>query len=438
MSTVGTEKVDRFLTIHLGLIALSAAVFWTAHYFVAPAVDLVERVSWKASDEPWVATGQESLEPLVGVHYFGDLLTLRGWGMVWNPYSDLLALPGQHLPTGQLSLMLLAAIPSQILLIFYLVFSVAILFIAIRTLANSILRVSFWKYTQLFLVFSVLSIPMLVDLDRGNVQSVALAGTIFFFAYGLRGKWVVAILWLLFAASLKPYLLIFSIAFLSKRNFRTHALMGVAFCSLNVLLMQAFSGNFLEGFRSMWEANARYTSSEFSLPFISNAGSLVGSAHRISEFAFGLEFSNKLLLEVLWVVPIISFLLVVLGMLIWYRSHLPIWVRLMGALSIITLAQPGSAAYNWGWVGVVVIVFLLDKMGRMPLNTADWSIWYLQVVAALALVPTWVSLPSLSGDIRQNMSYLILSPIVFAGLVYWAARSYRKSKNVESALELET
>jgi hypothetical protein len=193
MSTVGTEKVDRFLTIHLGLIALSAAVFWTAHYFVAPAVDLVERVSWKASDEPWVATGQESLEPLVGVHYFGDLLTLRGWGMVWNPYSDLLALPGQHLPTGQLSLMLLAAIPSQILLIFYLVFSVAILFLAIRTLANSILRVSFWKYTQLFLVFSVLSIPMLVDLDRGNVQSVALAGTIFFFAYGLRGKWVVAI-----------------------------------------------------------------------------------------------------------------------------------------------------------------------------------------------------------------------------------------------------
>jgi hypothetical protein len=199
--------------------------------------------------------------------------------------------------------------------------------------------------------------------------------------------------------------------------------------------MQAFSGNFLEGFRSMWEANARYTS-EFSIPFISNAGSLVGSAHRISEFAFGLEFSNKLLLEVLWVVPVVSLLLVVLGMLIWYRSHIPIWVRLMGALSIISVAQPGSAGYNWGWVGVVVIVFLLENLKRETPDTAYWSQWYLQIVAGLALVPTWVYLPSLSGDIRQNMSYLILSPIVVACLIYWAVRSYRKSKIVDPTLEL--
>jgi hypothetical protein len=436
MSTVGTEKVDRFLTIHLGLLALSAAVFWTAHYFIAPAVDLVERVSWRASDEPWVATGSAVIEPLVGVHYFGDLLTFRSYGLVWNPYYESLALPAQHLPSGQLFAMLLATIPIQILLIFYLVFSVVILFIAIRTLANSILKISLWKYAQLFLIFSLLSIPMIVDFDRGNVQSVALAGTIFFFAYGLRGKWLVAILWLLFAASFKPYLLIFSLAFLSKRNIRAHALMGLAFCSLNVLLMEAFSRNFLEGFSSMWEANAKFTS-EFSIPFISNSGSLVGSAHRISEFAFGLEFSNKLLLEVLWVVPVISLLLVALGMLIWYRSHLPIWVRLMGALSIISVAQPGSAGYNWGWVGVVVIVFLLEKLKEVSLEARDWSPWYLQIVAALALVPTWVSLPSLSGDIRQNMSYLILSPIVFAGLAYWAARSYRKSKSVDSSLGLE-
>ena len=436
MSTVGTEKVDRFLTIHLGLLALSAAVFWTAHYFIAPAVDLVERVSWKASDEPWVATGSAVIEPLVGVHYFGDLLTFRSYGLVWNPYYESLALPAQHLPSGQLFAMVLAAIPIEILLIFYLVFSVAILYVAIRTLANSILKISLWKYTQLFLVFSVLSIPMIVDFDRGNVQSVALAGTIFFFAYGLRGKWLVAILWLLFAASFKPYLVIFSLAFLSKRNIRVHALMGLAFCSLNVLLMEAFSRSFLEGFSSMWEANAKFTS-EFSIPFISNSGSLVGSAHRISEFAFGLEFSNKLLLEVLWVVPVISLLLVVLGMLIWYRSHLPIWVRLMGALSIISVAQPGSAGYNWGWVGVVVIVFLVEKLKREPVATADWSPWYLQIVAGLALVPTWVSLPSLSEDIRQNMSYLILSPIVVASLIYWVVRSYRKSKIMDSSLGLD-
>jgi hypothetical protein len=110
----------------------------------------------------------------------------------------------------------------------------------------------------------------------------------------------------------------------------------------------------------------------------------------------------------------------------------------MGALSIITLAQPGSAAYNWGWVGVVVIVFLFEKLKREPRDTADWSFWYLQIVAGLALVPTWVSLPSLSGDTRQTMSYLILSPIVVAGLIFWAARSFRKSKIMDSSLELKT
>jgi hypothetical protein len=257
MSKAVFDKIDRFVAIHLGLLTLSAAIFWAFHYFT-PGADLVSLISWQASDKPWVAFG--SAEPLFGVHYFGDLQTLRSLGFVWNPYDDSLGLPSAMLPTGQLVMILLSVIPIDILLILYLIFSVALLFSAIRTLANTVFKVSFWKYTQLFLVFIVLSIPMLVDLDRGNVQSVALAGAIFFFAYGLRGKWVVAILWLLFAASLKPYLLIFSIAFLSKRNFRTHALMGLAFCSLNVLLMQAFSGNFLEGFRSMWEANARYTS----------------------------------------------------------------------------------------------------------------------------------------------------------------------------------
>jgi hypothetical protein len=425
MSNAVIDKVEKFLTIHLGLITVSAAIFWSFHYF-SPVADLVSLVSWQASDEPWVAIGPA--QQLWGVHFFGDLQTLRSWGSVWNPYSESIGFPAQHLPTGQLFMNLLSIIPLEILLFLYLVFSVALLFFAIRTLANSVFRVGFWKYAQLFIVFSVLGLPMLIDFDRGNLQTIALAGTVFFFGYGLRGKWGVAIVWLLFAASIKPYLLVFSIAFLTKRNFRIHAFLGSAFCFVNVILMQAFSGDFVEGFRSMWGANARYTT-EYAVPYIANSGSLVGSAHRFSEFAFGLEIANQLLVSVIWALPIASFLLVILGMGIWYRTNLPLWVRLMGALSINSVAQPASASYNWGWVGVVVIIFLVDLMSKIPPGTDSSSPWFLQILAFLALVPTWIYLDSPSGDLRQNAPYMILSPIIVSSLIYWLVRSFRKSNS---------
>jgi len=423
MSNSVIDKVERFLTIHLGLIAVSAAIFWSFHYFT-PVGDLVSIVSWLTSDEPWVASG--AAQPILGAHFFGDLQTIRSFGSLWNPYDESLALSSAQWPTGQLITMLMWVIPLDILFISYILFSVTLLFFAIRTLANSVFRIGFWKYAQLFLVFSVISLPMLVDFDRGNLQTIALASTVFFFGYGLRGKWVLAILWLLLAGSIKPYLLIFSIAFLSKRNFRTHALLGSAFCLLNVLLMQAFTGNFIEGFRSMLGSNAQFTS-DFAVPFIANSGSLVGSAHRFTEFAFGIEVANQLILSLIWAVPIVSLLVVLLGMGIWYRTHLPIWVRLMGALSIISIAQPASASYNWGWVGVVVIVFLADLLKKAPQDATTSSAWFLQIVAFLALVPTWIYLDSPSGDLRTNAPYMILSPIIVSSLIYWLVRSFRNN-----------
>jgi hypothetical protein len=371
----------------------------------------------------------------LGVHYFGDLLTARGYGGAWNPYDDALPLPAQHLPSGQLFMMLLSIVHIDFIFILYISFSLALLFFAIRTLANTVFRITLWKYAQLFLLFCVMGMPMLIDFDRGALQTIALAGTILFFSYGLREKWVVAILWLLFAASLKPYLLIFSIAFLSRKNFWAHVLLGFSFVSLNVLLMQAFSGNFLEGFRSMWGAISRY-GSEFGFPWIANSGSLVGSAHRIVEFFFGSEVSAEFLKGTLWAFPIISLALVLLGLGIWYRSHLPIWVRLMGPLSIISVAQPGSIGYHWGWVGVVVIIFLVDLMKKSSTDSGDYSPWFLQIVAGLALVPSWISFPSPSGDVRQIGNHMILTPILVSGLIYWLVKSYRKTKNVDSSLGL--
>ena len=115
MSKAVFDKVDRFVAIHLGLLTLSAAIFWAFHYFT-PGADLVSLISWHASDKPWVAFG--SAQPLLGVHYFGDLQTLRSLGFVWNPYDDSLGLPSAMLPTGQLVMILMSVIPIDILLIF--------------------------------------------------------------------------------------------------------------------------------------------------------------------------------------------------------------------------------------------------------------------------------------------------------------------------------
>jgi hypothetical protein len=103
----------------------------------------------------------------------------------------------------------------------------------------------------------------------------------------------------------------------------------------------------------------------------------------------------------------------------------------MGALSIISVAQPGSTGYNWGWVGVVVIVYLVDLMKKAQADSGGYSPWFLQILAGLALVPSWIYFPSPSGDLRQNGHNMILSPIVVSGLVYWLVKSYRRTKSNE-------
>ena len=75
---------------------------WFVQYFNSGApFDYVARLSFIISDIPWMPPGTEA-KPLLGSHYFGDLLINIAYGNINNPYDGTLHLPSQTPPIGLL------------------------------------------------------------------------------------------------------------------------------------------------------------------------------------------------------------------------------------------------------------------------------------------------------------------------------------------------
>jgi len=403
-------------------------VFWALHYFL-PVGDLTQKISYRADDATWVPSGFK-LQNLVGSHFFGDFQLFYAWGSATNPYVS--EYPSQLLPSGNYIFTALSFLPIQIALVALIASSIATLFLGIYKLASLFGGVDPYQLVRTFVITCLFSLPVLVDFDRGNTQTLTMGALALFFAYGFSGNISRALLALALAISLKPYLALFTLAFVNRQNFRQHAFFIGIYASANFMLFMLLPGGLPKSILGWWQGMTRYSGLE-GIGYMAHSGSIIGAISRWMEMLFGTQRSLVWLEDNLILISLISALMVILGLSIWYRKQYPIWLRLLGAFSITTLAQPGSLMYQWIWVAIVSVVFFYETRHTPFSRERIFNLVAIQILCATALVPTWIAVSGPSGTARPHSTYLILSPMLLLYLGYkLSTRVQEKVINIDS------
>jgi hypothetical protein len=394
---------------------------WATHYYTN-GIGIIERLSFQAVDPSWVPENFTQ-RPIIGEHFFGDLQLLIAWGAHENPYSVLI--PSQHLPIAQGILRLLSHLPMIIVFLIYLLASLASLWFSARALVAVVSQRQFGLNINDFLLFILLTVPVLVDLDRGNVNSIVISCCILFFTLNLDNRPNLGLFFLIIAICFKPYTAIFLLCTSVKNVSKQWISILLLFGLLNGLGFVLITGSLVGGFSNWLGAFLRY-GSEAGVGYMANSGSLIGSISRWSEIVQGNENAIALLESNIPTIRVISLGCVLLGVAAWHQESASFPLRLAGALSIITVAQPGSAQYQWTWTGFVLLAALYNSRSQGTIERLNNRrvIALLYVIFILASMPSWIEYSS-SDTKRYFPQYLLLSPLIVLSLIIFIALSTR-------------
>lgn len=409
---------SRFESIHLSLLTISAGVAWLFQYFPG-GKPLVERLSFKAEDPSWVAPGYTG-KPLIGVHHFGDFEYPMSMGLQLNPWNQ--DMPAPWLPTIQPVFTFLATLDYGIAFGIYFIASLGAIFAGSWAVARLFGKVNFWNFIRVSLIFLFLTGPTLMDFDRGNWHSLMIGLAAYFLAKTIKGESTWNVLFILFCASLKPYYILFLVAYIGTQFNKKILVFSIsAFLFVNLTMWHFMTGSALEGVKLFLIDMNFYTGStseaaNFGLEQIMHSGSLAGAATRIVEFFAGSEAAF------VWLQGNIQFLQA--GSLAYILAALyfigftkaPVWQKYFSLFSIVSLGNLGSMGYTWGWVGIVAIALYFGYSENLSSGNKQISILkqiLLQLVIALTLIPSWVHTPGApSGVFRSLPQFLILAFLI--------------------------
>jgi hypothetical protein len=398
--------MERAQRNQLVALTISLGIAWLTLYFL-DGPDPVQRVSFRVDDPSWVPIDYQQ-SPIIGDHFFGDLQLLLAWGSETNPYS--LDLSATYLPIAHFPLKALSLFPIQFAFVVYLAVSLIVLYFAARLTVATFGTPQSRLSTISFLLFCLLTAPTLIDIDRGNVNTIAIGLTTLYFMFGFKNKLSIGLPLLLLAGSIKPYLLIFTICFINKNTIKTVIGFLVTYLGITLVLFSQISNSIFRGLNDWYIAFSKYGGAE-GVHHMINSGSLVGSISRWAEVFHGQEGSSSFLVNNLLILRTLSGVYILLALAVWFMTFLPNWIRLGSALSIITVAQPGSAGYQWIWVGIVMIGVLYSTHNPHQRRLDKIGLISIQIISILVLVPTWIA-PTLFSSKRYFPQYLVLSPFI--------------------------
>jgi hypothetical protein len=422
------------LSVQLLALSISALIAW-AHLYSDTPFDYVHAIgSLAAADPSWVPPGFKQT-PVIGRHYFGDLQLLLAWAAEANPWL-LDPFTANYWPTGYYLLKPLTFLPTQLTFIIYLIATLGVLAKAFTEIMTGNTELAWSDKLNFILLFGLLTSPTITDIDRGNLQTISISSVVIYLTLGLRNHPLSGLPWLFLASSFKPYMLIFAVCFLNRAQWKKIIAAVLLFLIFNILLLGLINGSILLGCERWLTAFLAYSGSA-GADHMMTSGSATGAILRWGSLFLGKAESLQFLLEHLYLFKALSVATLALGLAIWFQYRRPAWVRLFGALSIISIAQPGSHNYHWVWPGFIIVAFLCSEAEILS-KQGYWSLRYLQTVCLLSLVPTWLILDFRNIDM-QLPNYLLLAPLVIIGqfLLLWnGLRSRREFPPQENTFGL--
>lgn len=410
-TTLITERQSRAINSVIAVFCagylISFYTLWTTYYFGQDTP--IDRISFRAVDPPWLPDGLTS-QPRLGLHHFGDLELLLGWAQTQNPYRPTLAVPATYFPVADAFLGLFAQLPTALETLLYLSVSVSLAIFACRRAAPTLFKSDHRIFSTLTVLLVFATAPTIVDLDRGNVHTICISLLVLFFT----SRTPSGIIFLLIAASLKPYYLIFLALYAFKGDgLRRSSVFALLWLSANIFLMRMQTGSWIRGWEYWLDANRRFGDIRGS-GFFFNSGSLAGTILRWIELTAGWDRASQWLETNFFWVEFVSFAsLAYLGTLAYgFRQQPPF--QFASCAAIITISQNGSAIYQWGWVGFFVLM-CLESYGAAS-GRRIRPIAPVVLFSAGVLIPWWIKVPTVG---RQQPQFLLLAPITLLILAFY-------------------
>jgi hypothetical protein len=321
------------------------------------------KFSWVVNDQVWIAKESfYSNVPLWGAHRFSDLTIF--WSYVADPLPY--AHGGRFVPTiapiGLSFYAFLSSFGFQAGLCIFLIFSFVSPALLIRTFLK---EHSFSDHVVAYCGLVFLNMSVLVAIDRGNLLPI-IVPVLGYLIYKLMISSPLGMAEVLvFAAviSIKPYLLMVLILFIGERKYRFTIYVLLTTAISNIVASLAFGMSPLKIFSSILGAQSGYVN-EVSLQNSINISAAAFKAVYVlirfidGESAAASYFQTH---PQMIAVPGLIYLLAVV--LICVQSRIPLWVRVVAAVSTIQMVVSASPRYDLSFSLLVGLVILQNFDG---------------------------------------------------------------------------
>jgi len=414
-------EFDLILSLQVFLTSAIFAILWILQYFNAQGnPNIIGRISFKTEDPPWMPPGQIS-QSLIGLHHFGDWTLSVGWSMFDNCY-DLEKYSCQTPPLGNWILRIFGIFHNH-----YGYAYVVWLFIALF-LYFKLTRVYFDNKTLLqktvfFTFFILFTSGNIISLDRGSLHFMAFALLGFAFLNYREKKVFNSLIFLTLAVSLKPQLLFCTIYLLRDREIRKFFVASAIPIIINLVLMFTFPGNYLKNLKGYLLASGGYVSSQDAFGNIMNSVSVVGVISRFFEYFNGWDTSGILWQYKSWlIIPGLLYLIVVC--LVTVSCKFSEQLKIISALSLISLFVPSSGGYLLGWSTLLMFVmFSKTNEPKDELNKLQQGLVILLILSVNT--PGFVLIDSFPGFSR-HVPFAVFIPILVLLLICAEISKFRR------------
>ncbi len=245
-SSGSTEIRQEIVNIYIAWMTALTAVTIACMYVV---VEYLQWSEWLSAIWLLGAGDSGGNQGVLGVHSFTDLSLNMAWASSSSPYLSLAS-------DGSLSPSNYPPFVHTFLSLFQnLDYSLAVFFLTVTTLLMVSIPVlialqefSISQKSTILVAGFVFTYPMLMILDRGNLQGIVTGCCLFAIMLMSRGRYLESAVLLGIAAALKIYPGIYFLVFLKQRRFKELSLAITTTVLLTVVSVSTFTGTWAENF----------------------------------------------------------------------------------------------------------------------------------------------------------------------------------------------
>jgi hypothetical protein len=344
--------------------------------------DYVSRLSFIIVDTPWMPDGIIAT-PLLGSHYFGDLILGIAYGDISNPYDRALILPSQIPPIGIVFQQIFSFFgQGQILFLFLFINFIAL------TVVTWLCASKNWQSssTPILFLFVVTSYPLIHLLDRGAVHLIAIAFVVLSLYLYSQNRLFLSLITMVLACSIRPQIVLIVILLFVLIKKGKHFLVFIFILVLSnlITLLLFFKGNIISQISTIFYASSRYVGqpgdwgNDFFILHIADSSSLVGAFGKILGNFYGSEFQLKILDQYSEFLFLPGLLYLLMLFVIVISKSVQFWLKFCLILSTFSLFLPASMTYTQIWTMPAILILsgsnrLSESIKRIVPNYQDFN-----------------------------------------------------------------